>query len=340
MALAFNVAVGRAGSVANDNLSLYLEKQHGVPFSLWIGFVFVCTSFIFGCIMLAIDRWANKKDKEGASEALLGADAMGRSDAEKELSESQRIDWRQILEFRLSFWLLCLSCVTIYGTILPWNNIGSDFLKHQYDLEDTTANLYLSIPFGVAAGVAPFLGGVIDRFGHRTYFLITASINLVITHFLFAYATHLNPAVPTALMGLAYSVYASTIWPSFAVVVRQQELGTAYGIATAMQNGGLAAFAAIVGYLQVHRYAEKKKGEEKADTLNTQGDYGYRYVSMFFAGLAIFGVLIALAIYVVDARDGGRLNKVQTRAELDIQDGKHASGEIEPETETAPANGL
>jgi len=70
----------------------------------------------------------------------------------------------------------------------------------------------------------------------------------------------------------------------------------------------------------------------------TQGDYGYTYVSIFFAGLAIFGVFIAIWIFIVDRQNGSPLNKVQTRAELDIQDGKQPSGEVEPETEAAPSN--
>ena len=34
-----------------------------------------------------------------------------------------------VFKFRLPFWLLCISCLVIYGTVLPFNNNASTFLQ-------------------------------------------------------------------------------------------------------------------------------------------------------------------------------------------------------------------
>lgn len=41
-------------------------------------------------------------------------------------------------------------------------------------------------------------------------------------------------------MGIAYSVCAAALWPSVALLVDTDKLGTAYGLMTALQNLGLA----------------------------------------------------------------------------------------------------
>jgi hypothetical protein len=69
-------------------------------------------------------------------------------------------------------------------------------------------------------------------------------------------------------------------------------VGTAYGVVTAIQNGGLALFPVIVGVLKshFHHYAP--------------------FVELFFASLAGVGVLSGVMLFVVDRSQlGGRLER-------------------------------
>ena len=59
-----------------------------------------------------------------------------------------------------------------------------------------------------------------------------------------------RPEGPLVLLGLCYSIYASALWPSVALVTEKQHHGTAYGVVTAIQNLGLAAIPLGVGKLQ------------------------------------------------------------------------------------------
>jgi hypothetical protein len=60
----------------------------------------------------------------------------------------------------------------------------------------------------------------------------------------------IRPEGPLVLLGLCYSIYASALWPSVALVTEKRQHGTAYGIVTAVQNLGLAAIPLGVGALQ------------------------------------------------------------------------------------------
>jgi len=51
----------------------------------------------------------------------------------------------------------------------------------------------------------------------------------IIAHGLLAF-TYLNPYVCMVIMGLAYSMLASSLWPLIALVTPEHQLGTAYGM--------------------------------------------------------------------------------------------------------------
>lgn len=50
-----------------------------------------------------------------------------------------------LLKFRLPFWLLSISCLVIYGTVIPFNNNAStflqtrDFMKNEFPWKDNVS---------------------------------------------------------------------------------------------------------------------------------------------------------------------------------------------------------
>ena len=154
----------------------------------------------------------------------------------------------------------------------------------------------MSIPYLISACASPFLGGIVDKFGHRVVLTSLSALVLTIVHMTFAFGgagPHLLfMYLPLIGQGVAYSVYASALWPSIQMVVQKNEVGTAYGVVTAIQNGGLFLFPLIVGAL-------------KAQT----GSYA-PWVEVFFSSLAGVGVLSGFVLYGVDrAQLGGVLDK-------------------------------
>lgn len=73
------------------------------------------------------------------------------------------------------------------------------------------------------------------------------------------------------ILGLSFSLYASVIWPSIAIIVEPKILGTAYGMAMAVQNGGLALGPYVAGVLidnKAVRGADGKKHETNESYLD------------------------------------------------------------------------
>ena len=152
----------------------------------------------------------------------------------------------------------------------------------------------MSIPYVISATASPFLGGIVDKFGHRVMLTTISAAVLTVVHLTFAFGgpgPHLLfMYLPLIGQGVAYSVYASALWPSVQMVVKQHEVGTAYGVVTAIQNGGLALFPMIVVFLKTWK-----------------GHYA-PWVEVFFSTLAGVGVFSGVVLYGVDrARLGGIL---------------------------------
>uniref|UniRef100_K3WG67 Lysosomal dipeptide transporter MFSD1 n=1 Tax=Globisporangium ultimum (strain ATCC 200006 / CBS 805.95 / DAOM BR144) TaxID=431595 RepID=K3WG67_GLOUD len=113
----------------------------------------------------------------------------------------------------------------------------------------------MSIPYSISATVSPFLGFAVDRIGLRALLNLAAAIVLILAHTLLGF-TSVTPVIPLTLQGLAYTVFASVLWPSVPLVVEEHHIGTGYGVLTAAMNIGLTFFPLVVAslYERASRY--------------------------------------------------------------------------------------
>ena len=135
-AFGLNLSVARLGSVANNMISPALASSSTVVFALWFG-VFLCGAsvgcvFIFSPIDKAMDILIAKNngtDEEGVTTLLLAgetdAPVSKHSDGEPEEEEAKLSD---VKKFPFSFWILVVSCLVVYGCVLPFNNVASSLL--------------------------------------------------------------------------------------------------------------------------------------------------------------------------------------------------------------------
>lgn len=200
------------------------------------------------------------------------------SHSDTDSDNDAEFDFRDILHFPLSFWILCCSIIGFYGSLLPFNNVASGILQDQYGLSIHKAGILLSIPFTISAIASPFLGAVIDRFGYKGVNILVTSIALTIAHTLFALGFS-NPYVPLVLIGFSYALYAACVWPLIAVIMPSRLHGTAYGISFSMQNCGLALTPLLVGFI--------------TDVTND-----WRAVELVFAALSIISTVSCLYLNI------------------------------------------
>ena len=73
-----------------------------------------------------------------------------------------------------------------------------------------------------------------------------ASLSLLGIHLSFIFM-QMNPIIEMIWLGVTYSLCAASLWPMVAMLVKMEQLGTAYGAMTAIQNLGIALVPLIVG---------------------------------------------------------------------------------------------
>ena len=94
----------------------------------------------------------------------------------------------------------------------------------------------------IAIIIAPALGFMVDKIGHKVTFIWTAQVLLIISHILFLSIPscdgdcYWRGVPPILLMGIAYWLIYVWVWPSIPLIVRPEMIGYAYGMAISMHK--------------------------------------------------------------------------------------------------------
>ncbi|CAL4250124.1 unnamed protein product, partial [Meganyctiphanes norvegica] len=146
-----------------------------------------------------------------------------------DLAESgEVVELKDVFTFKASFWLLSVICVTYYVAIFPFIGLAKTFFMRKYGFDEANANGVSSLVYVISAFASPVLGAVVDLMGRNILMVFIAVLTTLLCHGVLAF-TFLNPYIPMSIMGLAYSLLASALWPMVALIIPEHQLGTAYG---------------------------------------------------------------------------------------------------------------
>jgi len=299
LALSFGVAltVSRLGSLFALNNGELITKYFGSFRNALLAAVAACVISLAGNILYII------MDKRGEKPLNLRDESAG-----------DKIVFRDIKEFKPTFWYVTGLCFTFYAAIFPFQSLSTDFFHTKWGIVRTVESgggflaqvfnnfLHLS---GTAGGVtsiiifasmilAPFAGRLIDRVGKRATFMIAGSLLLIPCHLAMG-LTRIYPAYPMILLGFAFVLVPAAMWPSVPLIVRPERVGTAFGLMTAIQNVGLGLFPLLNGLLR-----------------DKTGDYVASQV--MFASLGLVGLLFALLLKRADRIENRGLEAPQRQA--------------------------
>ncbi|KAI9336068.1 major facilitator superfamily domain-containing protein [Obelidium mucronatum] len=314
-ALGLTVSISRFGSVLNSIFSPRIEQHYDVQTAIWVSTAMCFISFVCSVLLVWITTRANTIPyspipEHDSGETLLIDDASEgvlhriSSIPHDPIGSTSSLNERSIIRQLLKtlppeFWMICLLCILLYGTIIPFNNTVSDFLMEKWYPNDTvTAGMELrySIPDSISTFLVPFSGFYIDNYGHKVTLLLACGIIVSSAHLMLG-LTECNPIPSMFALGIAYSVYGAAIWGSIADVARKRAkrkrigtLGGAYGISTSLYNTSLVFLPMVAAEIRV------RSG-------------GFAWVEVFFASLGAMGVAVACFLYHADARNGGVLEK-------------------------------
>jgi MFS family permease len=296
LALAFGItlAVSRLGTLFTFNTEALLAERLGFRGALWIAAALCAASLLANWVYILLDRRA---------EPVLRLREAGAGD---------KIVVSDIRRFPASYWYVAMLCVTFYSAIFPFTALSTDFFHHKWGLPEasgqglgflegvfynlthmfSTAQGTTSIVITASMFFAPFAGKLVDRIGRRASLMILGSLLMIPAHLAMGLTT-LTPAIPMIVLGAAFVLVPSAMWPSVPLIVEEQRVGTAFGLMTAIQNIGLLTFPYLNGRLR-------------------DATHGYTASQVMFGALGLVGLLFALLLWKADRREGGVLERGRT----------------------------
>lgn len=131
--------------------------------------------------------------------------------------------------FKVSFWMVSVICVAYYVAIFPFIALAKVFFMKKFDFSAEDANTVTSMIYTISAVASPLMGYVIDKTGRNVMWMVMSIVTTMFGHGLLGF-TFINPYIGMMVIGLSYSMLASSLWPLVALIVPEYQLGTAYGM--------------------------------------------------------------------------------------------------------------
>lgn len=198
------------------------------------------------------------------------------------------------------FWLIALLCVLFYSAVFPFLKYATDLMVNKYNVDPEFAGIIPGLlPLGTLF-LTPLFGNLYDRVGKGATIMCIGATMLIGVHLLFAL-----PMIDAAwfaivlmiVLGVAFSLVPSAMWPSVPKIIPEKQLGTAYALIFWVQNWGLMFVPWLIGRV-LDDYC-KIPGEA-----NIQGGQAYNYtLPMFiFCGFGVLAIIVALLLKAEDKK--------------------------------------
>jgi MFS family permease len=262
-AFGVNLTIARLGSFAALNSPSWGSRFY----ESWQRPLVISAAFGLMCIVGAILYWILERRAESRY-------ALGRE------SGTDKVMFRDIWNFGVSYWFIVALCITFYSGIFPFQTFAVKFFMEAHGVSRELGGFLSSMLTMFAMICTPLFGLLVDRVGRRALFMMFGSLLLVPVYLIMAYS-QITLYIPMALMGIAFSLIPAVMWPSVAYIVDEKKLGTAYGLMTLIQNIGLAGFNLLIGWAN------------DTSAASAQHPEGYNLGMWIFSSLGLFGLLFA-----------------------------------------------
>lgn len=293
LALGLNVGAGRIGTAIAMFGSLPFARAMGHPSApLTVCLAMFCIGLLTFLVFCVMDR---RNDRETASET--GVDSEQEAEEEFKFSDILRI-----ARIR-AFWYITVLCVLFYSAVFPFLKYATELMIQKFHVAPEFAgSIPALLPFGNIL-LTPLFGSIYDRKGRGATIMLIGSALLVIVHVLFSVPTLTSSWLAVALilvLGAAFSLVPSAMWPSVPKIVPYRMLGTSYSMIFWIQNWGLSFVPMLIGYV-LDRYCVT--GTVMIDGVESTS-YDYTLPMMIFAGFGVLSIVFALLLRREDARKG------------------------------------
>ena len=284
LAMGLQVAMARIGTAVALACSLPIANKMGaVSAPVLLGAALLCVgvvSFIVYCVM----------DKK--------LDASVAATEEQEPEEGFHFSDLKVIFTNKGFWLIAILCVLFYSGVFPFLKFATKLMIYKYGVEPELAGLIPAmLPFGTIL-LTPVFGSLYDRLGKGATLMIIGSLMLTLVHVLFALPILNEWWFAIAIMvilGIAFSLVPSAMWPAVPKIIPMKQLGSAYAIIFYIQNIGLSMVPVLIGSV-IQNYATIETAEGIT--------YDYTIPMTIFAVFGIVAVGVALLLKHIDKKEG------------------------------------
>ena len=158
----------------------------------------------------------------------------------------------EMFRYSRSYWLIVGLCFTFYSAIFPFRTFANKFFQHVHfanlppDEANQSAGFFTSLLPLSAMIATPLFGLLVDKVGKRALFMFFGSA-LLMPVYVMMLSPNISLWIPTAMMGVAFSLIPAVMWPSVAYIVEERRLGTAYALMTLIQQIGFFALNWLIG---------------------------------------------------------------------------------------------
>ena len=276
LAMGSQVAVARLGTALAMIVSPVLVKHFSMSTPMFVSLILLCIGLLFYLVFCVMDR---KLDAQTQSEGIPADE------------DSFRISDLKLILTNKGFWLLGLLCLMFYSAVFPFLKYATSLMENKYGMGALAGTLVALVPFGNLI-MTPLFGGIYDKKGKGATIMIIGSVLLIMVHLLFAMPL-LNhawfAAIIMILLGVAFSLVPSAMWPSVPKIIPHKQLGSAYALIFWIQNIGLGFVPLLIGW-----FLDKYCIISQADAAVTR--YNYTPAMLIFATFGILALILAIML--------------------------------------------
>ena len=286
LALAMGIQVGmaRLGTAAALGISPWIASKYELSAPILFGVVCLCAGmlcyFVYCVMDFKLDKSIEANKQSNAEDGEKAADNEG-----FHLSDLKAIFTNP------GFWLITILCLLFYSGVFPFLKFAAKLMETKYGVDPELSGFIPSIlPFGTII-LTPIFGTIYDRVGKGATLMIIGSFMLALIHLFFALPIFNSVAFAiflTVLLGIAFSLVPSAMWPSVPKIIPMKQLGSAYAIIFWIQNIGLTMVPIVIGKVL------------EASTVNGQSDF--TNAMWVFTGFGVAAVFVAFLLLLLDKK--------------------------------------
>lgn len=236
LAMGLQMSIARIGTALALIVSLPLARHFSYSAPILLAFILMLIgvlAFIFYTVM----------DKK-----------LDASEEDLDVEEEEPFRLKDILSIisNKAFWYIAILCVLFYGAVFPFLFYATDFMINKYHVAPGLAGIIPGLlPFGTIF-LTPLFGSIYDKKGKGATIMIIGSVMLILVHgFLAVPFLHswMIAVVLVIILGIAFSLVPSAMWPSVPKIIPENQLGTAYAVIFYIQNIGLMVIPMLLGFV-------------------------------------------------------------------------------------------